>query len=209
MIDENIISFIYSCTEKATTLCPLPTSLHCLTLHSGTVARGLQPSGVLPEDWKGNPWELKRTSGIWSPLDCKEIKPVNPKGNQPMNTHWKNWCWSWSSNTLATWCEEPTHWRRPWCWERLKAGGEGNDRGWDGWMGITDSTDMSLSKLPDLVMDREPCCAAVHEVAKSQTQLSDWTELAPRWHLFMTYFCAVRYKMKTSGNYWASFVFLI
>ena len=46
--------------------------------------------------------------------------------------HWKDW--SWSSNTLATWCEEPTHWKRPWCWGRLKAGGEGNSRGWDGWM---------------------------------------------------------------------------
>ena len=43
-------------------------------------------------------------------------------------------CWSWSSNTLATWCKELTHWKRPWCWERLKAGGEGDDRGWDGWM---------------------------------------------------------------------------
>ena len=39
-----------------------------------------------------------------------------------------------SSDTLATWCEELTHWKRPWCWERLKAGGEGDDRGWDGWM---------------------------------------------------------------------------
>ena len=43
-------------------------------------------------------------------------------------------CWSWSSNTLATWCEEPTHWKRPWCWERLRTGGEGHDRGWDSWM---------------------------------------------------------------------------
>ena len=41
---------------------------------------------------------------------------------------------SWNSNTLATWCKELTHWKRPWCWERLKAGGEGDDRGWDGWM---------------------------------------------------------------------------
>ena len=48
--------------------------------------------------------------------------------------HWKDWCWSWSSNTLATWCEEPTHWKRLWCWERLRAGGEEGDRGWDGWM---------------------------------------------------------------------------
>ena len=41
----------------------------------------------------------------------------------------EGWCWSWSSNTLATWCEELTHWKRPWCWERLKAGGDGDDRG--------------------------------------------------------------------------------
>ena len=46
---------------------------------------------------------------------------------------WKDWCWS--SNTLATWCKELTHWERPWCWERLKvAGGEEDDRGWDDWM---------------------------------------------------------------------------
>ena len=51
-----------------------------------------------------------------------------------LNIHWKDWCLSWSSNTLATWCKELTHWKRPWCWERLKVGGEGDDRGWDSWM---------------------------------------------------------------------------
>ena len=51
-----------------------------------------------------------------------------------LNIHWKDWCWSWSSNILATKCKEPTHWKRPWCWERLKAGGEGDNRGRDGWM---------------------------------------------------------------------------
>ena len=50
-----------------------------------------------------------------------------------LNIHWKDWCWSCSSKTLATWCEEATHWKRPWCWKRLKAGGEGDDREWDGW----------------------------------------------------------------------------
>ena len=45
---------------------------------------------------------------------------------------WKDWCWN--SNTLATWCEELTHLKRPWCWERLRAGGVGDDRGWNGWM---------------------------------------------------------------------------
>ena len=48
--------------------------------------------------------------------------------------HWKGWCSSWSSNTLAAWCEELTPWKRPWFLEGLKAGGIGDNRGWDGWM---------------------------------------------------------------------------
>ena len=51
-----------------------------------------------------------------------------------LNIHWKDWCWNWNSSSLTTWCEEPTHWKRLLCWERLKAGGEGDNRGWDGWM---------------------------------------------------------------------------
>ena len=56
-----------------------------------------------------------------------------PERKSILNIHWKDWCWSWSSNTLTTWYEEPTHWKRPWCWERLRAGGEGGGREWDGW----------------------------------------------------------------------------
>ena len=68
-----------------------------------------------------------------SPLDWKEVQPVHSKGNQ----FWVlNQCWSWNFNPLATWCEELTHWKRPWCWERLKAGGEGDDRGQDGWVAL-------------------------------------------------------------------------
>ena len=51
-----------------------------------------------------------------------------------LNIHWRDWYWSWCFDTLATWCKELPPWKRPWFWERLKAGGEGVDRGWDGWM---------------------------------------------------------------------------
>ena len=53
----------------------------------------------------------------------------------------KDWCWSWNSNTLPTSCEDLTHWKRLWWWEGLGTGGEGDDRGWDGWMAsLTPST---------------------------------------------------------------------
>ena len=51
-----------------------------------------------------------------------------------ISVHWKDWCWNWNSNTLATWCKELTHLKRPWCWEQLRAGGEGENRRWDSYM---------------------------------------------------------------------------
>ena len=65
--------------------------------------------------------------------------------------------------------------KRPWCWKRLRTGGEGDDRGWDGLGGIIDSMGMSLSKLWGIVKNGEAWQAAVHWVAKSQVQLSNWT----------------------------------
>ena len=60
--------------------------------------------------------------------------PTSPSWRRSvLGVYWKDWCWSWNSNTLATWCEELAHWKRPCCWEGLGAGGEGDDRGWDGW----------------------------------------------------------------------------
>ena len=67
------------------------------------------------------PWTARRSNQSI----LKEISP---------GVHWKDWCWSWNSNTLATSHEELTHLKRPWCWDRLRAGGEGDDRGWDDWM---------------------------------------------------------------------------
>ena len=67
------------------------------------------------------PWTTRR-------LNQSILKEIS------LNIHWKDWCWSWNSNTLATSCEELSQMKRPWCWEGLGAGGEGDDRGWDGWM---------------------------------------------------------------------------
>ena len=73
----------------------------------------------------------------WEFFGLQEIQPVHSKGNQSW-IFTEGLIWSWSSNTLATWCEELTHWKRPWCWERLKAGGEGDNRdkmvGWHHWL---------------------------------------------------------------------------
>ena len=70
----------------------------------------------------------------WESLGLKGDPTSPPYRRSVLGIYWKDWCWSWNSNTLATWCRELTHLKRPWCWERLKAGGEGDDRGWDVWM---------------------------------------------------------------------------
>ena len=85
--------------------------------------------GWVPKNWCFWTVVLKKT--LVSSLDCKEIKPVNPKGNQPCIFIGQT---DAEAEALATWCKELTHWKRLWCWERLKAGGEGDNRGWDGSM---------------------------------------------------------------------------
>ena len=86
----------------------------------------------------------------------------------------KDWCWSWYSNTVATSCEALTDWKKT-----LMLGGTRGRRrrGWQKmkWLdGISDSMDMNLKKLWEVVMDREPRDAAIHGVSKSWTWLSDW-----------------------------------
>ena len=65
---------------------------------------------------------------------CKEIKPVTPKGDPPWILIGRTDAEAEVSILRPTWCKEPTHWKRPWCWKRLRTGGEGDDRGWDGWI---------------------------------------------------------------------------
>ena len=111
-------------------------------------------------------------------MDWKEIQPVHPKGNQSWNIHWKAWCWSWNSSTLATWCEELTHLKRPWCWERLKVGGEGDDRGWDGWMASPTQWTWVWVNYGSWWWTEKP---GIHGVTKSQIQLSNLTGM--NWHV--------------------------
>ena len=87
-----------------------------------------------------------------------------------LNIHWKDWWWSWSSNTLATWCEELTHWKRPWCWERLRAEGEGGNREWDGWMASPTRWTWVWASSRRW-WRREAWCAAVREVVESDMTL--------------------------------------
>jgi len=112
------------------------------------------------------------------PLDCKEVKPVNPKGNQP----WiKDQCWSWDANNLATWCEEPTHRKRPWCWERLRARGEGDDRGWDSWMASLIQWTWTWANSERWWGTGRPGVLQ-SVVTKRQTQLGDWTTTGSEHH---------------------------
>ena len=78
-------------------------------------------------------WTVVLEKTLESPLNCKEIQPVHPKADQ-------SWVFFGRTDAKAetpvfrTSCEELTHWKRLWCWKGLGAGGEGDDRGWDGWM---------------------------------------------------------------------------
>ena len=131
----------------------------------------------VPKNWFFRTVVLEKTLGVsWTASRSNQ----SILKRSVLGVLWKDWCWSWNSNTLATSCEELTHWKRLWCWERLGAGGLGDDRGWDGWMASLtqwiwvwmNSRSWWWTEKPGVLwfMGSQSC-----------TRLSNWTEL--NWNL--------------------------
>ena len=113
------------------------------------------------------PWTARRSNQSI----LKEISPgCSLEGQQGY--------WSWNSNTLATWCKELTHWKRPWCWERLKVGGEGDDRGWVGWMvSLTQFTWVWVDSGSWWWLGRPGVLQSMGVTESDTTEPLNWTEL--------------------------------
>ena len=115
-----------------------------------------------------------------------------------LGIHWKDWGWSWNSNTLGTSWEAVTHWKKPWCWEGLGAGREGDDRWWDGWMASPTWWTWVWVNYGSLWWTGRSWCAAIHGVTKCQTRLSDWTEL--------NWCCSLRLQNFPQTHLWECFL---
>ena len=161
--------------SKTTSICISPSS-HGYGFPSGHV--GMRELDC-EESWALKNWcfwtvVLEKT--LESPLDCKEIQPVHSKGDQSWDYFGSN---DAKAETPVLWPPHAKSWLigKDWCWEGLGAGGEGDDRGWDGWVASLTRWTWVWVNSGELVMDREAWHAAIHGVAKSRTWLSDWTEL--------------------------------
>ena len=126
-----------------------PSPLHMVTSHSASFLQEhtwlhIGPIWIIPNMLKNLSWICQSVTELmlsncdagedsWESLRQHRDQTNPSYRKSSLNIHCKDWCWSWSSNTLVTSCEELSHWKRPWCWERLRAG-EGEDRRGDCWI---------------------------------------------------------------------------
>ena len=113
----------------------LPTQVHIVkAMVFPVVMYGCESWTIKKTGHQGIAFELWCWKRLLRVLDCslrmQEGQTSQSWRKSTLKIQWNDWCRSWSSNTLTTWCKEPIHWKRPWFWERLKAGWEGDDRGW-------------------------------------------------------------------------------
>ena len=116
-------TIVHEVTKSQTQLINLThthTHTHTHTQDSGESWCNILNCGVGEDSWESLGLQRDPTSPSWR--------------RSVLGVHWKDWCWSWNYNTLATSCQELTRWKRPWCLEGMGAGGEGDDRGWNDWM---------------------------------------------------------------------------
>ena len=119
--------------------------------------------GVEEDSWESLGLQGDPTSPFWS--------------RSVLGVHWKDWRWSWNSNTLDTWCKELTHLKKLWYRERLKAG-EGDDRGWDGWMAsLTQWTWVWVSPGSWWWTERPGVLQSMGHKESNKTERLHWTEL--------------------------------
>ena len=136
-------------------------------------------------------WTVVLEKTLESPLDCKEIQPVSPKRNQ-----------SWifigrtdaKAETLILWPPDVKNWllwKNSWCWERLKAGGRGDDRGWDGCMASLNQWTWVWASSKSWWWTEKPGVHQSMGLQKSQIRLSEWTELNGCWQYDLWFLCLI------------------